>query len=591
MDDFHFKVNLSGMIKILSDHLYSSPEVYIRELLQNGVDAISGRQKKEPGFSNGAITIRVKEGFSLTFTDNGLGLTEDEIHRFLAVIGESSKTGIYPEELPVDYIGRFGIGLLSCFMVSDEIRVTTRSVTSAASYEWIGKPDGTYQIRELSENPAVGTSVSLICKAGAEEYFRMDEIKYLVQYYGLLLPYPITLISDGVKETIYPAHLPWEGNNADREELLFFGSYIFHENFLDCIVLHSDAGSVSGVAYVVPYRVQAATKQEHRVYLKNMLLTEQAGNFLPDWAVFVKCIINAHDLRPTASRESFYEDELLAQTREDLGNCILSYLKELAVARDHRFYQFLNVHDLIIKSMAIEQDDLFRLFIDYLDFSTTRGRKTGYELRTCGEPLMYADTMDKYKQLSQIFFAKGKLLINACYVYSLDLLYRMEDMFETEVLPAELDDVAQLMGDLTLQEEDQTFDFIRKAKQIMKNHNCGVEVKKFSPPNQPVFYYLDDETKLHRQIAQAKEHGDAMFHNMLDSFLNDTVKTQEAMLIFNYDNPIFKKLLFLKNREQFENVLEILYVQALLIGGFPLCNDELTLMNSRLLRLLEQSEL
>lgn len=210
MDDFHFKVNLSGMIKILSDHLYSSPEVYMRELLQNGMDAISGRQKKEPGFSNGVITIRVKEGFSLIFTDNGLGLTEDEIHRFLAVIGESSKTGIHHQELPADYIGRFRIGLLACFMVSDEIRVTTRSITSASSYEWIGKPDGTYQIRKLSENLSAGTSVSLICKAGAEEYFRMDEIKYLVQYYGLLLPYPITFISDGAKETIYPAHLPWE---------------------------------------------------------------------------------------------------------------------------------------------------------------------------------------------------------------------------------------------------------------------------------------------------------------------------------------------------------------------------------------------
>lgn len=591
MNDFHFKVNLGGMIQILSDHLYSSPEVYIRELLQNGVDAIAGRQKKESGFSEGAITIAVDEETSLTFTDNGIGLTEEEIHRFLAVIGESSKTGSPLLELPADYIGRFGIGLLSCFMVSDEIRIMTRSVTGTPSYEWIGKPDGTYRIRELSGKHAVGTSVFLTCKTGSETYFRFDEVKYLVQYYGLLLPYPITLISGDIEETIYPVHLPWEGAHADREKLLFFGSYIFHENFLDCVVLHSDAGGVHGVAYIVPYRVQAATKQEHRIYLKNMLLTEKTGNFLPDWAVFVKCIIHAQELRPTASRESFYEDEILAQTREDLGNCILSYLKEIAVARDDRFYRFLQVHDLIIKSMALEQDDLFRLFVDYLDFSTTRGRKTGYELRTCGEPLIYADSMDKYKQLSQIFFAKGKLLINACYVYSLDLLCRMGDIFGTEILPAELDDVEQLMGDLTLKEEDQVFDFVRNAKQIMKDHNCGVDVRKFSPPSQPVFYYLDDETKLHRQIAQAKERGDTMFHNMLDSFLSDTGETTDAMLIFNYDNPIFKKLLHLKNREQFENVLEILYVQALLIGGFPLCNDELTLMNSRLLRLLEQSEL
>lgn len=590
MNDYHFKVNLGGMIKILSDHLYSSPEVYMRELLQNGVDAISGRQISEPGFLEGHIKITIEEEKSLIFTDNGLGLTEDEIHRFLAVIGESSKTGAYQENLPADYIGRFGIGLLSCFMVSDEIRVTTRSVTGTAAYEWVGKPDGTYQIREYSKPHAVGTSVSLSCKEDAKDYFRKDEIKTLVQYYGLLLPFPITIIQNDTEETIYPVHLPWEGNQASREELLFFGSYIFHEEFLDCIVLHSKAGGVEGVAYIVPYRVQAAAKQEHRIYLKNMLLTEKAGNFLPDWAVFVKCIINAQDLRPTASRESFYEDDNLTQTREDLGACILSYLKQIAIERDERFYRFLDIHDLVIKSMAIEQDDLFRLFIDHLDFSTTRGTRTGYELRTCGEPLIYVDSIDTYKQLSQIFFARGKLLINACYVYTRDLLCRMEDMFGTEISPAEFEDVAQLMVDLTFKEDEEVFDFTRKAGQIMKYHGCSINVKKFSPPNQPVFYYLDDGAKLRRQIEQAKNKGSAIFGNMLDAFLSDSAETSDAMLIFNYDNPIFKKLLRLKNEEQFENILEILYVQALLIGGFPLCNDELTLMNSRLLCLLEQGD-
>lgn len=590
MDGYHFKVNLGGMIKILSDHLYSSPEVYIRELLQNAVDAISGRRKKDPNFSEGAIKITIEEEKSLIFTDNGLGLTREDIHQFLAVIGESSKTGIDNENMPADYIGRFGIGLLSCFMVSDEIRVTTCSIHHDTSYEWIGRPDGTYQVKERSEKAAKGTSVYLTCKKGTEYYFTKDKIKYMVQYYGFLLPYPITIVSNGTEETIYPVHLPWEGRHALKEELLFFGSYMFHEEFLDCIELHSPAGKVHGVAYILPYKVQATVKQNHRIYLKNMLLTEKSGNFLPDWAVFVKCIINAQDLRPTASRESFFEDEVLKETRKDLGDCILSYLKQIAMERSDRFYQFLNIHDLAVKSMSIEQEDLFRLFIDYLEFSTTRGIKTGYELRTCGEPLLYAESSDKYKQLSQIFFARGKLLINACYVYSLDLLCRMEDVFGVQVYPAEISNVEELMGDLTLEEDEQVFGFISKAERIMKRHRCQVDIKKFIPPSQPVFYYLDDRAGLRRQIEQAKDKGDAMFGNMLDSFLNDTIDSSNAMLIFNYDNPILKKLLHLNNQEQFENILEILYVQALLIGGFPLQNDELTLMNSRLLCLLERSD-
>ena len=84
---FRFKVNLGGMIEILSDHLYSSPDVYIRELLQNGTDAIVARQKSEEGFENSEIRIKLVPNQSLAFHDNGTGLTRDEVHRFLAIIG------------------------------------------------------------------------------------------------------------------------------------------------------------------------------------------------------------------------------------------------------------------------------------------------------------------------------------------------------------------------------------------------------------------------------------------------------------------------------------------------------------------------
>lgn len=152
MEDYRFKVNLGGMIEILSDHLYSSPDVYIRELLQNGVDAITGRKKLEEGEETyhkaadgedtGCITLDIDEGRSLVFSDNGQGLTEEEIHRFLAIIGESSKRNLENGRIETDYIGRFGIGLLSCFMVSDEIVMLTRSCRGADApvLEWCGKP-------------------------------------------------------------------------------------------------------------------------------------------------------------------------------------------------------------------------------------------------------------------------------------------------------------------------------------------------------------------------------------------------------------------------------------------------------------------
>ncbi len=124
-----FKVNLRGIIELLSNHLYGSPDVFLRELLQNSADALVARGLVTPGHT-GRIAIewvpRADGPPALQFRDDGVGLSEDEIHRFLATIGESSKRGdVFAASK--DFIGRFGIGLLSCFMVSDEVQVITRS--------------------------------------------------------------------------------------------------------------------------------------------------------------------------------------------------------------------------------------------------------------------------------------------------------------------------------------------------------------------------------------------------------------------------------------------------------------------------------
>ncbi len=151
-----FQINLRGIIDLLSNHLYSRPEIFIRELLQNAVDAITARQQREPNHS-GEITLAVTSPRgkppTLEVTDNGIGLTEDEIHRFLATIGETSKRDAEGRRTG-DFLGQFGIGLLSCFVVSNEIVVVTRSVRdNSPAVEWRGQADGTYAVRSPRRRP------------------------------------------------------------------------------------------------------------------------------------------------------------------------------------------------------------------------------------------------------------------------------------------------------------------------------------------------------------------------------------------------------------------------------------------------------
>ncbi len=638
MEDYRFKVNLGGMIEILSDHLYSSPDVYIRELLQNAVDAVTGRRKledakesvggtengssaaseasvseekgvcaREAGIQNGAegrILVEIEEGRSIAFSDNGQGLTEEEIHQFLAIIGESSKRSLESGRIETDYIGRFGIGLLSCFMVSDEIRMLTRSCRSgdAPVLEWRGKPDGTYTIKKMGAEDfggeeeeqykalaaSCGTSVLLTAKAGMEEYFTRETIERLITYYGLLLPFPIIIRQHGQEKQINPTYLPWEGRDTNRQELLLFGQVMFDEQFFDCVPFHSEEGKVSGVAYIRNYPVLPSARVSHRIYLKNMLLTEKGDNLIPDWAVFTKCIVNAVDLRPTASREGFYVDEVLEAAREAIENCLTEYIAALAEEEPDRFRQFFQIHHLTLMSLALASPKLFGTLADYFRFETTRGDKSGYELRTEGEPLIYAPTEEKYKQLSQLFFAQDKLLINVSYVHSLDLLKRLGAMYQLEVSAVEDWAVEDLMKDLSPEDQDEGFEFLKIADRILKPFDCRAELKYFSPYHLPAFYLMDENTLLKRQIANSRSKAGSLFYKMLDAFASDLSNERAASLYFNYNNPLVRKLAGCEKEQDIRIFVEILYVQALQIGGFALHNNEMGMLNRNIMTLMER---
>ncbi len=597
MEEHRFKVNLGGMIEILSDHLYSSPDVYVRELLQNAVDAItarklllsgSGEEKEE---FEGSVILDIEEGKELTFADNGQGLTREEIHQFLAIIGESSKRDPENGRVQSDYIGRFGIGLLSCFMVSDEIKMITRSCRTehTPALEWCGKPDGTYTIREITEPEAfIGTKVILKAKPGAEDYFTGEVLERLITYYGLLLPFPVTIRQNGEEKQINPVYLPWDGRGASKPELMLFGQRMFGEQFFDCVVLHSETGNVSGAAYILNYPVLPSAKQNHRIYLKNMLLTEKGDNLIPDWAVFTRCIINASDLRPTASREGFYADGVLEQARIDIEDSLITYIAELAEHQNEQFHKFFRMHKLTLMSLALASEKLFKLLIDYFEFETTRGVMTGLQLRISGEPLVYAPAEDKYKQLSQLFFAQDRLLINVSYVHSLDLLLRLGSFFGIMVSAVEEGEIEDLMRDLSVEDQEESFDFLNIANRVLKDCDCRAELKYYSPHQQPAFYLLDDSIVLKRRIVSVREQADSMFFNMLDALAEDISAKTASVLYFNYHNPIIRRLAGITDEKTIRLFVEILYVQALQIGGFTLHHNELSMMNRNILELMER---
>lgn len=597
--DYKFQINLGGIIDLLSNHIYSSPQIYVRELLQNGVDAILARRYVEPEHQ-GAIRIRVlsvvEDGGqpSLVFEDNGIGLNEEEIHQFLATIGQTSKRGDLAEQR-TDYIGQFGIGLLSCFVVSDEIVVVTRSAKgdTAQTIEWRGRADGTYSIKTLDEDIEPGTHVHLRCKAGSEEYFKPQAVRRMARHYGSLLPYPITLAAgDDAPAHINEEQPPWKRTFTDTEveraAYLEYGRETFELTFFDYVPLRSQVGDVQGVAYVLPFSPSLATKKTHKVYLKNMLVSENAEGLLPDWAFFVKCVVNANELRPTASRESFYEDEALNLTRGALGRCLRTYLIELAQEQPQRLQKLISLHMLSIKALAVDDDEFYQLFIDWLPFETNAGQMTLGEYKRQNRVLRYVPDLDQFRQIARVAASQSLVVVNAGYVHDTELLGKHFDVFPAT--PIEIVDSTSLMHSfefLTLDEQEGTADFTRFADRVLRPFNCATEMRKFSPRELPALYNASSEVNFYRSVEQAREISDPLWSNVLGNLTKELPGDAFASLCFNYDNPLIYKLSRMRDETLLQLSIQMLYVQSLLLSHRPLNAKEMSLLNDGLLGLLE----
>lgn len=591
-EPFHFQVNLGGMLDILSNHLYKSPDVFVRELLQNGIDAITLRQKEQPGWKDGRIIISVDPGHRIEFRDNGSGLTEEGIHRFLAVIGQSSKTQLIDGKIPEDYIGRFGIGLLSCFMVSDSIVVHTKPTDGSIAHVWTGLPDGTYTLTPLyqmtyhsgnsNKIDSTGTTVILTAKPGAEHYFQPEKIIELVQYYGLVLPVPIYL--QGNSERLN--NIPADFSIISRSQLLSFGEWLFHEEFLDAIPIQTP--HLSGVAYILSYRTDSSVKVGHRIYLKQMLLTEDGNTLLPSWAFFLRCFLNTRNLRPTASREDFYEDMELNVARKEFENTVKSYLEQMAQNDPNLLSRIVNTHARAIKSMAVWDDTLFALFIDYLPFETSEGTFTGAMLKKV-KGATWVHSVSRFKQLKPIFMAQGTLLICTGYTFDEELISKLTRLFALPFSPLQEDNIDFVLNELSPAEQYQMSSLIWAANEVLEEFDCQTDVRRFLPADLPVLYSMSEEVQFLRQVESARDISSNIFSDALTSLLESVEQRPLAMLYFNLNSPLIQRLATIQDESLLESVSQVLYVQALLAGGYPLRGKELKTMNRELLNLIEHS--
>ncbi|MFF7357938.1 MULTISPECIES: HSP90 family protein [Streptomyces] len=582
-----FQVDLRGLVDLLSHHLYSSPKVYLRELLQNAVDAITARRAEQPE-APALVRLHPADG-GLRVEDSGIGLTEADVHDLLATIGRSSKRAEGLQEARSDFLGQFGIGLLACFVVAERIRVVSRSARTpdAPPVEWTASDDGSYTVRTLpgSARPEPGTTVYLSARPGAAEWLSPDRVRALARDFGSLLPYDVRVGEEPVTALPAPWDRPYPSPAARRIALARHCRELFGFAPLDSIDLDVPLAGIRGVAYVLPSAVSPAQRATHRVHLKGMLLTERAEQVLPDWAFFVRCVLDTDSLRPTASRESLYEDETLAAVREALGERIRSWLTGLAAGDPERLTAFLAVHHLGVKSLARHDHGMLRTMLPWLPFETTDGQLSLEEFAQRHPVVHFTRTVEEYRQVAPIASAQGIGVVNGGYTYDSDLVEALPSVRPgTVVAELDADTVTAHLDGVDPGEELALSGFLATARAKLDPLGCDVVLRAFHPLSVPALH-LDDRAARHEQArAAAEEQADDLWAGILGSLRGSAPR---ARLVLNHLNPLVRRIGSLGDPELVGTATESLYGQALLMAQRPLRPADSALLNRAFIGLLE----
>ena len=604
-----FQVDLRGIVDLLARHLYSGPNVYLRELLQNGVDAITARRAVEPE-APGTIRIRAWGDGGLEVTDTGVGLTTDEARELLATVGRSSKRDLDLGVGREEFLGQFGIGLLSAFMVADTIELVSRSATdkSAAAVKWTGHDDGHYDLSEIPRGPSdpVGSVVRILPRRGMEHWLSLGTVVSLATEFGSLLPVDVlvevplgqdlrpadpgadpVVAGDGprVWRRISEEQMPWDKayphDLARREALTRFCENTMGFTPMAVIDLAVPVTGLTGVAFVIPDAIPPGSGGFHRVYLKRMLLGNRVSGLVPEWAFFVRCAINATGLAPTASREQLYSDDALLATQEALAEQVRGWVVGTLDSESPLAKEFVHTHHLALRSLSLTDDAVLDLAAEVLPFETTEGIHTLREIMDQQGEVIYTESLEEYRRVGAVARAQSILLVNAGYVYDSDLMARLATRPQWNVRPLSPTDIAQVLTEIEPVRELEIYEQVVAASQILEPLDILPVVRCFEPEGLPAMILEDPNASLSSGAADEMIGEDDVWNDVLGEFPETGERSRQ--LIFNDTNPTVRRWLALDPGTAFFKAgLQSMYVSAMLLSGEPLRSREAEMMNDSL---------
>ena len=344
-----FKTEVSKLLDIVINSLYSEKYIFLRELISNASDACDklryySLMKPEVTKNNGEFKIIITpnaEENTLTISDNGIGMNKEDLVNHLSTIAKSGTADFVNNAKDngsvVDLIGKFGVGFYSAFMVASKVEVTTKRAGEEQAYKWISNGVDGFEIEE-AEKEKSGTDIKLFLKDDAKDFTDTIYLRHIIRTYSDHINYPIVLdLGKAGEETVNTGSALWTKSKAEITDDQYneFYHHISRNFDTPWMRLHFKAeGSIeyTGLLFIpseAPYDLfQPDRQQSLKLYVNRVFISDKVDDLMPAYLRFVKGIIDSADLPLNISREMLQQNALIAKIRSGTVSRILKELKK-----------------------------------------------------------------------------------------------------------------------------------------------------------------------------------------------------------------------------------------------------------------------
>ena len=611
-----FQAESKELLQLMINSIYSNKEIFLRELISNASDAIDKykyleltSEGKVPGKNYGIWVEPNKKDRTLTITDNGIGMSKEELIQNLGTIAHSgskeflNKIKEAKEKNDLDIIGQFGVGFYSAFMVADNIEVHTKSVNENSGYVFTSNGESTYSIDEEDIKDS-GTRIVLHLRKNEEDenydkYLENYEIESLVKRYSDFVRYPIKMkvvekvskenkddkdFTDGEEQTVIKtlnSMIPlWKKNKSEVTDEDLNSFYKANFNDFDDPLLSINLNvegmvSFNSLIFVpshIPYDLYSQNYEKGlKLYIKGIFIKEKAKELVPDYLKFIKGLVDTNDLTLNISREMLQEDPRLKKISETIENKVISNLKDLKNSDYDKYLKFYKLYgDHLMYGIYSSYGFKKNLLADLLVFKSLNKEKE-IDLKS------YKENMKEGQKY--IYFASGKS------IESIQLLPEIEkfkkDGIDVLFLTKDIDEFAFTMmneyekvefRNISAHDKESLSDDEKSKLEVLEAENkelldnikdsLGAKVDKVSL-----------STKLvDSPVCISTQNGLSLsMEQTINQVPGDEKAKASKVLEVNPNHELFKAISEFKgDKELIKKYSDVLYDEAMLLEGFEI---------------------